>query len=219
MCKHSYQKSALVLEKSPVFVLFVILLAADPFVCLQLPVICLCNTCSHSRSVFLPLPRGPWWTSSAVLKMTSMPRKHSHSSPFSPHCPNSWIQPRSRCFSAFSWWLGVTAMGVGRRLSHRVGICGLCHVCPASSHRPHQVQGTVLLHCEGLSCHTPARTLKRKLSCYLTRAHSDPAFGHLNDLSAWAGTPNIVWLWCGLHMGAEAKKASRLVSSPNWLSA
>lgn len=32
VCKHSYQKSALVLEKSPVFVLFVILLAVDPLI-------------------------------------------------------------------------------------------------------------------------------------------------------------------------------------------
>lgn len=109
VCKHSFQKSALVLEKSLVFVLSsfvlssVILLAADPFICLQLLVICLCNTHSHSGGVFLPLTRGPWWTSSAVLKMTSMPRKHSHSSLFSPHCPNSWTQPHSRYSSAFTW--------------------------------------------------------------------------------------------------------------------
>lgn len=66
VCKHSFQKSALVLEKSLVFVLSsfvlssVILLAADPFICLQLLVICLCNTHSHSGGVFLPLTRGPW---------------------------------------------------------------------------------------------------------------------------------------------------------------
>lgn len=79
---------------------------------------------------------------------------------------------------------GCHTIGVGRRLSDGVGICELWHLCPASSHRPHQVKRTVLLHCEGLSCHTPARTLKRKLSYHPTPARSDPALGHLNDLFA-----------------------------------
>lgn len=40
----------------------------------------------------------------------------------------------------------------------------------------------------------------------------------LSDLLARAGTPNRAQLWYGFHLGTEPKKASRLVTSPNWLS-
>lgn len=65
---------------------------------------------------FLPMIRGPWWTSSAVLKMTLTPRKRSHSSQFSPLCPNISIQPLSRYFTTFTGRDGCCSHGWGKEI-------------------------------------------------------------------------------------------------------